>query len=1103
MKRILSYLLCLTLAWGNALPVWAAVDIAQTPIDGISNVKPNIVFGMDDSGSMDFEVMLGTNDGALWWDSTSKTGWNAQGVPHFNLSGVTGNSGGGNWSKHVYLFPNGCGTDTRKLCDSSGHYGIAPTPQFAWTRSAAFNPMFYDPQRTYDPWAPGVISGASRSFSDATPMATRSHPVFNGTTQNLSAAVNSTASNWTFTMYPGMVVPGAQIPGIRVYRSGAWANQTTTITLTATTQVSIPYFPATYYVPSNCALDGVSCVSAPDGSRLKRYEIKAGETFPTGRSYEQELQNFANWFQFHRKRKLMLAGSMGSVLTGLTNVRAGVAEFNDRPANITMYDFASAAATSGSQAVIGRFYANPSSGGTPTRQTLNYIGQQYMNNRSLVQYACQRNAAFLVTDGFADATAVAPPAYNKARWGNPAPLGVPYANTLADLALGYFTLNLRPDLTPGRVPFDSQNTSPSADRNPDPHLNTYSITLGARGTVYPYGQDPFANPPTWPNPNANRSPTAVDDLWLATLNGRGQMLTATNTSNLTQQIQDVINDILFKSGAQGAVGLANPNLSESNNSTYWASYNGRGWFGDLSKSTVNLTTGIVSNTPTWSAADQLTNRDWTTRRIGSFNGNAGVPFTAASVGARIAPVPAGTTGQLVNWLRGDRSEEGTLFRTRVKVLGDVVNAEPVASPDGSVVYVAANDGMLHAFDANTGAELWAYVPGLVHDVLGNLAAKTYSHRFFVDAAPSVEKLDNGKTLLVGGLRAGGSGFYALDVSNAAASTDADVAAKVLWEFPKSGTPASLRAKIGLSYAKPAIVKTANHGWVVLVSSGYNPGGDGQGRVFMLNAMTGDLVREFATGVDADIGALSVFVNRTGAAPMAEYAYAGDLAGNLWRFDLAAGSVSRVATLRDAGGAAQPITTAPELTTIKGMRLILVGTGKLLGLSDFSPTQTQSVYAITDTGTPVTNVRTALEQRTLVVSGSSRTLNAAAPDWIAKRGWFFDLPAGEVANTDSQLGQGALWFTSNKPDRTACSSESYLYVVDVATGSQRPNDTFVGQPWTGTQLGPVLAAKPVLAQLPDGSMIALTHKMDNTIDTRRMLPPRNPNPRRAAWREVLR
>jgi type IV pilus assembly protein PilY1 len=1123
MKRTVARALCVLLTWMQ-LPGWgwAAVDIAQVPIDGSSNVKPNIIFAMDDSGSMDFEVMLNTNDGALWWQNSGTGGsaWDAAGKPLFNSTGTSSST----WYKLSYLFPNGCASDKRILCDNSDHFAIPPTAQFASLRSVSYNPLYYNPLTTYSAWPPGYISTSTRTFSAATATSVWSHPVRSSAGSiNLTADIPSSASptaDTVFRLLPGMVIPGALIASIRVSANasgGTWTTMTQNFTvdssnrcrptasssLTTCNYASIPYYAATYYQPEACTVDGSACVSAPDGATLKRYEIKSGVTFPSGRTYAAEMQNFANWFQYYRKRKLLLGAAMGNVLAGITNVRGGVTGFNVRPTNVTMYDFDATANASNDKAVIGQFYNNPSSGGTPTRQTLDFVGRQFSNNTNIIQYACQRNAAFIVTDGFGEAASTSPPTYNKATYGSPTPLGVPYAGTLGDLGLAYYTINPRPSFTTGRVPVDSTDTTPGADLNPNLHVNTYAITLGARGTLWPGITDPFATPPTWPNPNVARSPTAIDDLWLATLNGRGQMLLANDVSSLTQSVQDVINDILFKSGSQSAVGLVNPNVTYGSNTVYWSSYNGRGWTGDVNAGPIDLKTGAVSTTSNWSAATKLDARDWTTRKIASFNGSAGVPFTDAAVGASIGSSPGGTSAQLVSWLRGDRTQDGALYRKRVGRLGDIVNAEPVESPDGLVVYQASNDGMLHAFRASDGEELWAYVPSGVLSGLGALAAKIYSHRFFVDGTPSVQKLDTGKTILVGGLRAGGKGFYALDVTQTAASSDADVASKVLWEFPNASTSTTTRNNLGLAFSRPSIVKTAADGWVVLVSSGYNTAGDGRGRVFMLDAMTGQIKREFVTTEVADIGQVATFVTRSAATPIADAAYAGDLAGNLWRFNLETGAVTLVVTLKDAAGVAQPITATPELTMIKGQRVVLIGTGRLLGATDFSPTQTQSFYAISDTGTTISNVRTALDSRTLVVSGDNRTLSASTPDWTTRRGWYFDLPAGEVANTDPLIAQGGVFFTTNKPSSLACSSQSYIYMVDVASGSQRPPEVFTGSAWTGQLIGNVMSSRVVIAKLPTLSLVALVHESDNSIGSRLIRPPAVVNPRRAAWKEIQR
>ena len=1103
--------LCAALAFSIATPpAWAVVDISQVPIDGMSNVKPNVVIGMDDSGSMDTELLHPTNDGALWWDTTSGKAWDASGTPYFNTAGVTGSTSGYNFFKYGHLFPNGCSTSTKTYCESSGIDAIPPTAQFATTRSPTYNSLYYNTLVSYSAWVPGYYSSATHTYANATATAAQSHPAVSGSsTMDLTANNISVGSDMLFQGLKGMVIRGDLISGVKQCSGSTGAcstSVTTNVTVASTTGVyyQIPYYPATFWNVESCTVNNLDCALHPNGTTtLKRYEIKSGNTFPSGRTYANEIQNFANWWQYYRKRKLMLAGAMGTVLSNVANIRGGLTQFNSHTGNVTMYDFGSLSDATNYRQIIGKFQTNPASGGTPGRETLKYVGDQFMANKTIIQYACQRNAAFIVTDGFADANPTTPPAYSTATWGTPTPLGVPYTKTYADIALSYFTVNLRPDLATGKVPYDALDSYPGADKNPNLHMNTYGITIGSKGTVFPQVADPFASPPTWPNPSVDKSPTAVDDLWLATLNGRGQLLLATDASILTQNVTDIINDIVFKAGSQSAVGLANPNLSIGTNKAIWSSYNGRGWTGDINASTINLTTGAVSTTALWSTYDQLNTTTWSTRKIGSFNGSSGVAFTDAAIGSRLTYIPAGTSAQLVNWLRGDKSQDGLLYRKRVGILGDIVNAEPVEAPDGSVIFQGANDGMLHVINASTGAELWAYVPGGVHANLGALALKTYSHRFYVDATPTIAKLDTGTTMLVGGLRAGGQGFYALNVTSSTAATDADVAAKVMWEFPNNATSATTRSNLGLSYSRPAIVKTAANGWVVLMASGYNPSGDGKGRVFMLDAATGTVLREFVTTAVSDIGQVSAFLTKVGSEFIASAAYAGDLAGNLWKFDIVTGTTSRVATLTDASGSPQPITAAPELTTVKSVPVILIGTGRLLGESDYTQSQTQTFYAISDTGTTVSNVRTALDARTLVVSGSTRTLAATTPDWTTRRGWYFDLPSGEIANTDPQVAQGAVFFTTNKPTSVACASESFLYMVDITSGSQRQPEQFTGSAWTGTKVGDVLASRPVLARLPSLSLIALTHESNNSILTTYIKPPKINAPRRAAWKEVQR
>ncbi|HEY6509659.1 MAG TPA: PilC/PilY family type IV pilus protein, partial [Vicinamibacterales bacterium] len=997
-------LACLTLAQAATA---ATTDISQMPLDAKSQATPNLIFAIDDSGSMDSEVLLATNDGALWWDAGPRAFASASGVLNFNTNGVAGASGGTTWYKYVYLFPNGTGSGNRTYADATyDHFAIPPTPAYAFMRSAAYNTLYYNSTVTYKPWEPAYISGSTRTFPNVAPVSARSHPWFPNvgtpTTFDLTQAVNQTTTNWTFRMLPGMVIPGTTITGIQGRRNGgSLQNVTTNYTIPAgeTWDVTIPYFPATFWTKdATCTGAWPTCATAPDGGKLRRYEIKAGVTFPSGRSFLAELQNFANWFTYYRKRKLMLAAGMGQAVVNVKGMRGGAVYFNNLQP-VTMYDFAASADASNSRALIGNLYANPGNGGTPTRDALNYVGSQYMSNTNIIQYGCQRNAAFVLTDGFANNTGPTPPTYDQDTWMENRPFQTITTGSLADIASYYYTTNLRPALPPGLLSVDPSDTTPSADKNPDLHMNTYGVTLGMKGTIYgtgsPAATNPYLNYPNWPAPTVNRHPSSIDDLWHATINGRGEMFMANNASELTLYLRKVITSLLTKAGSDSGISVSNVNLKDGDNTAYVSSYNAQEWSGQLAAYPVNISTGQVDMSPEaqmWEARDQLTARvaadGHADRLIATYDGGDGIPFQPASITAAnkaVLNTPSQSDADaVINWLRGDRTLEGTTYRTRTNLLGDIVAAEPIfvagaisiyADPGynafassiearDKTIYQAANDGMVHAFDATNGAERWAYVPRIAYPRLNMLTDPLYTHQFIVDGTPTAGDVDLGntasgsgedwRTILVGGLGAGGPGFYALDVTVPEASDEADVADKVMWEFPNASTPTGTAANVGYSFGKPVIAKTRASGWVVLVTSGYNntAPGDGQGHLFVLDAKTGAVIRDLATGVGtsgdpAGLAQISAWANNAALDATVDFVYGGDLKGNLWRFDLTSDSpaswnVVRLATLTTGGGTAQPITSAPELAQIDGRRMVFVGTGALIGSTDIPNTQGQSV-----------------------------------------------------------------------------------------------------------------------------------------------------------------
>lgn len=475
--------------------------------------------------------------------------------------------------------------------------------------------------------------------------------------------------------------------------------------------------------------------------------------------------------------------------------------------------------------------------------------------------------------------------------------------------------------------------------------------------------------------------------------------------------------------------------------------------------------------------------------------------TAGSADQRTPAVGA----NLVNYLRGQRGFEGfqandagKLYRARDHVLGDIVDAQPVyvKAPFASyqdagydafktsnanrtpMLYVAANDGMLHAFragtgttDAEGGSEAWAIVPSSVLPRMYNLASSEYSinHRFLVDGTPTAgDVLDarvgagTWRTILVGGLGAGGRGYYAVDVTE-------PLSPKVLWEFKwgsacfssASQTAAYSDCHLGFSFGRPVITKLAGR-WVVMVTSGYNnlnspaTTGDGIGYLYVLDAMTGAIIDKISTGAGdsttpSGLAQLNNFVDNGAVDNTTVRVYGGDLLGNIWRFDVNDNLApdGKEATLlgvaKDSGGTRQPITTKPELAELNGKPMVFMATGRLLGSPDVSDTSGQSIYGIVDplVGAPsYSDLRSVLKPLALTQTGvrptAQRTVRCTGTDaqCALPNGWVVDLPdAGERVNVDMQLVLGTLVVASNVPDNSACSTGGYSWFnyFDFATG----------------------------------------------------------------------
>ncbi|NLD13636.1 MAG: hypothetical protein GX665_00915 [Gammaproteobacteria bacterium] len=302
-----------------------------------------------------------------------------------------------------------------------------------------------------------------------------------------------------------------------------------------------------------------------------------------------------------------------------------------------------------------------------------------------------------------------------------------------------------------------------------------------------------------------------------------------------------------------------------------------------------------------------------------------------------------------------------------------------------MVYVGGNAGMLHAFNAETGVEEFAFVPTAVFPYLNKLTAKGYTHQYYVDGTPTVADIydkEKGKwrTILVGTLRAGGKGLFALDITD-------PTEISLLWEFHEYSAEAVDRAiKPGYSFPKPTVARLHNGRWAVVTGNGYKGTGTNNGgaALYVIDAIKGTLTKSFeVTGKIGENGLSTPRLADFDSDGVADYAYAGDLQGNLWRFDLLGGSATGPTTTPPSNGSygskndgtskfavsyngkpmftavatsgdAQPITSAPSLVrhpTRLGY-LVVFGTGRYVEIGDKEPNKSyaQSLYGIWDTKT---------------------------------------------------------------------------------------------------------------------------------------------------------
>ena len=518
----------------------------------------------------------------------------------------------------------------------------------------------------------------------------------------------------------------------------------------------------------------------------------------------------------------------------------------------------------------------------------------------------------------------------------------------------------------------------------------------------------------------------------------------------------------------GSLAISYSDLQSNQSTVYPFTFDPTNWSGDMSAKAINNLAQVQATGPwglsTVASRLNLLNYD-TARKIVTRNGSHSIPFRWTELSAtQQASLGDDISGpKRVDYIRGDRSAEGyapEAYRVRTSVLGDIIHTnitywqQDKAHP---YLYVGANDGLLHVFNALTAEEIYAYIPSMLIANLKRLANKPYVHSYFVDGNMSIANVsyqNSDKSILVGGLGAGGKGFYSLDVTNANAEDEYSATQHIKWEI----TPDTIGfADLGYTYGRPKIGRLNDGTAVVIAGNGYINSGSGHAILYVINLESGGLIKAIDTGSgnsQSPNGLSSPTLFDANGDGKVDYVYAGDLDGQVWKFNLS--SLSSLDFSVGAYGSLfttsplQAITTAPVITAHpSGVgQLVVFATGRVLSEDDIDVSAVHYVYGVWD-GAPAGSA--ALLEQSLVGSGSStwRTVTAYQPQWdatgVQHRAWRLALPMGEQVIGDNPFKEnGRFYFVSTLATFDAKGTSNFshwFYELDINTGGSPDHPIF--------------------------------------------------------------
>ena len=823
----------------------------------------------------------------------------------------------------------------------------------------------------------------------------------------------------------------------------------------------------------------------------------------TQRTLDEEKANFATWYSYYRTRiKTAKGGAAEAFNTQGNKVRVGYRSLHQNGSNnynIPVTDgndgrFVNNDGTNGNPSTtsrsvwFNRLFRASANSGTPLQSVLDSAGQYFQGNAASGPYgpesgtnqlSCRQNFTVLTTDGYwnggtvstgtsgdgsngsviTNGLPVADPNYKTYQYQQALPFKDSNSNTLADVAMKYWKTDLRTDLT-NNVP--SEYSAVAAENNQvgkDPafwqHMVTFTISIGLKAKSGLSSVSEVTAATTWAAPGDDDVDN-IDDLLHAAVNGRGTFVSASSPQAFADGLEAALATINERTASFSNVGATSSTNLNTGTLIFSASYVSGRWTGLLRAE------NAVSGAEVWKTTNAGSIPSYATRNIYTRGGTltGGVGGTGTGGGATFPTVQQTTalvrTGGPANYevsgadnasyIKGNQTKEGVApgkLRPRTTLLGDIVDSSPTYVTDTNTVYIGANDGMLHAFNASNGQELFAYIPGIINfGNLADLSRRDYDHRWFVDGPIAVSSRslspDGTKNILVGTLGRGGKGVYALDVTTPASFGTGSVK----WERNSTSTvPAS--DDMGLVLGAPVLAKVRNgtSTSAVVLGNGINSGSD-KAALLVLNMDDGSVIRAIPTDNTTNNGLFAPTGIYAADGKTLVYAYAGDLQGNVWKFDLtsstpASWSAKKIFHAEKTTGTPQPITggIATALDPRTNKRWVLFGTGSFLTAADGndSGASKQSMYGVIDditTGSAYT--RSNLTARTVTADGAGERYFQDLVN-LTNKGWYVDLPDnGERIVQNAQVAGSYLVTASMMPSGNSCADASGSGYINAIT-----------------------------------------------------------------------